>query len=239
MAQVIVRRNQEEDLELSDSTKYILLKEYSEGLSSKDLAIKYKLPPKPLEKFLSKTANTLIAMSETRRLVTGGAIAVNTKTPVAMMNKEWLEEVPNQVEVYAYYYATTGSNEYALEESSLAGYLPSATSAKAKKFILNARGRYLRAIPEVNEMINLYRDQRVKDADVGSNLVQSELLQQLEELKETVDESPRNRGHILKTIELLGKTEGVFSDTMIIDDISTKTGMDKLMENIKNGKKEE
>lgn len=229
MSSVVVRRK---DHTIPEDIKMKMLTDYSQGLSMKDISDKYKHDRKATEKFLSTMINSLASIKETRALAKP-LLASQLQNPISTMNQKWLDKVAQDAEIYAYHYATTNSNKFALEESKLDGNLPASTSDRAKNFILSARGRYLRSIPEVHALIQQYRDQRVKDANVGKPLIQSELLIQLEELKELVDTNPKYRTHILRTIELLGKTEDVFTENLNINDTSTKTGMEILMEKVK------
>lgn len=229
MSSVVIRKKA---TDIPEDIKMKMLTDYSQGLSMKDISDKYDHPRKSTENFLSTMINSLASIKETRTLAKP-LLASQLKVSISTMNKQWLAKVYQDAEIYAYHYATTNNNIFALEESKLDGDLPGQTSDRAKKFILSARGRYLRSLPEVHTLIQQYRDQRVKDADVGRPLIQSELLMQIEELKELSDENPKYRTHLLRAIELLAKTESVFTENLNITDTSTKTGMEILMDKVK------
>lgn len=231
MGNIIVKKK-DDQIGVPDSTKYKALKLYSAGSTIEQISKQLGIPLVTLQGFLDRLITDLAVIKEARALAYAPS-RVSMKTPLSMMNELWLDKVDQNFEQYAYYYATTGNNIFALEESKLHEDLPASTTERAKKFIYGARGRHLRSIPTVHRQINQYRDQRVKDTDVTTTLIQSELLQQLDELKEQTADNPRARGHILKTIELLGKTEGAFSETLNVNDTSTKTGMDILMAKVK------
>lgn len=222
-------------IDIPDSTKWQVLQMYSQGSDIKAIADSLKLPLESLRTFISNTITDLAVVKEARALSYGPS-SMAMKTPISIMNDLWIEKAEQNAEQYAYFYATTGNNQFALEQSELHEDLPSDTSARSTKFIHGARGKFLRDQPDINKLINQYREKKVKDADVGTTLIQSELLQQLDELKELASDDGRARGHLIRVIELLGKTEGAFSETLNVNDTSTKTGMDLLMAKVKERK---
>ncbi len=69
---------------------------------------------------------------------------------------------------------------------------------------------------------------------VSKEYVQSELVSQLEELKEVCIDDPRQRSNLLKTVELLGRSIGAFSDKIQVEEVSPNQALDKLIEMSKN-----
>ena len=91
------------------------------------------------------------------------------------------------------------------------------------------RSQYLNAKPNVIAYITQLREERLINADVGKSLVQSELLDQLDQMKSSADPA-RNRTAILRTIELLGKTVGAFVDRVEVSEVNPSNALDKLIE---------
>jgi len=68
---------------------------------------------------------------------------------------------------------------------------------------------------------------------VEKPVIQHELIHQVEELKEVVKHEPRQRSNLLKAIEMLGRTIGSFTDRVEVEETDAKSGLDILMDKIK------
>lgn len=220
---------------LTDADRYDILRRYRLGEAVSNIAEHYKIDPDTLTTFLSEDIKGLSTVQETNKLInkSQGLICMPIN-PVSSMNQKFLDLVPTQAEVYAFYYGMTGSNEYALKESGLDIGLPKGLTVSTKNHTLSVRGKYLRSIPSVSRDIERIRDQKIKDSDVSKPLVQSELLEQIEQLKILAADDPKYRTNLLRAIELLGKTvPDVFSDKIQIEDVSAKNGLEILMKRVK------
>jgi len=221
--------------ELPDELKFKMLMSYSQGVQVKELAKEYGINPSSLSSYLGTTIDTLAVVKEANAIVSDGGGRIQTGTPTVIMTEEWFACAEESADAYAFFFATTGSSIFALEQAGLKdNYLPLGCKDGAKKHIQSARGKWLRDQPYISKQIKEYREQKLKDANIDKTYVQSELLLQLDELKELSDGSERSRGHLLKVIELLGRTESAFVDTLKIEDASAKNSVDLLMEKIKN-----
>lgn len=94
---------------------------------------------------------------------------------------------------------------------------------------LTLRSQYLNAKPNVMSYITQLREERLINADVGRSKIQSELIEQLEQMK-CANDPARYRTQILRTIELLGKTVGAFVDRVEVTEASPSDALDRLIE---------
>lgn len=220
---------------LTDADRYDIMRRYRLGEPLADIGKQHDVDPKLLTTFISTEIKGLSTIQESNKLIQSQNNLVNVAiNPTNVMNEKFLADIPDRAETYAFYYAMTGSNEHALKESGLDKYVPKGVGAKTLKYTLATRGRYLRSLPSVYKLINEIRDQRIIDSDIGKPMVQSELIEQIEQLKELSADDPKYRGHLLKAIELLGKTiPDTFTDKIQIEDVSTKNGLELLMQKAK------
>lgn len=215
---------------LDDSQRYDILRRYKLGETAATISADMGLNPDSTKEFIANEIKGLSTIQETNKLIScAEGLPVTPINPTTLMNDKFLEDVDDKKEVYAYYYAMTGSNTHALKESGLDKYLPRGIAAKTKGYTLGIRGKYLRDLPGMQKYINDIRDMRVRDLDLSKSFIQSELVEQLEQLKELASDDPKYRSYLLKTIELLGKTMAAFSDTLIVEEATPKTGLEILM----------
>lgn len=234
MANIKRRKKQDATIgSLTDADKYTILKLYKTGTTPADIAKQYPgKTSKDIRDFIYEELNDLNTMKATMQIVNKPPSLPANMTET--MNEKFFAEVPNRSDAYAFYFGMTGSNEYALEASGLDLGIPKTLSAKTRKYALMVRGKYLRELPSVRKYIEELQERKLKDADIEKPQVQSEILAQIEEMKELAADDPRYRGHLLKAIEMLGKTIGAFQDNVKIEDATTKSGLELLMEKAKS-----
>jgi hypothetical protein len=130
--------------------------------------------------------------------------------------------------MYCYLYVNTGSNEIALKESQLVSCLREQTPIRMQYL-----GMYLREKPNIKQYILLLQDEKLEEVKTSKKVVQRELITQIEQLKEIISVgrgTASDRGHIIRAIELLGKTEGAFTENIKIEEVKASDALDKLLE---------
>lgn len=133
--------------------------------------------------------------------------------------------------IYAWTYCHTGN---ALEAMKVSGLDVGFHKDKARETRLSydravlLRSAYLNDKPNVAAYIKEIREQRLQDLNINKGTIQSELLDQLAFMKNQGD--PRQRRDILRTIELLGKTIGAFTENIQISEVSPSNALDHLID---------
>ena len=94
---------------------------------------------------------------------------------------------------------------------------------------LNLRSLYLNSKPNVVAYIKELRETRLIDADVGKARIQTELIDQITQMKAS-GQANKNRMAMLRSIELLGKTVGAFVERVEITEIDPNRALDELIE---------
>ena len=234
MTKAIVKRRVkgEEDsfTSVDDATRYDILRRYRLGETLVSIANLKNLSLDILKVFVSSEIQGLSTIQEINKLTNEARGLITTvRNPTALMNEKFLDCVDDGKEVYAFYYAMTGSNEHALEQAGLDKWIPTGAGAKTKRYTLSVRGKFIRDLPGIQEYINEIRDKRLKDMDLGKPYIQSELVEQIEQLKEISGDDPKYRSNLLKAIELLGRTMEAFSDKITIEEADPRSGLEILM----------
>lgn len=219
---------------LTDSDRYDLLRRYRLGEMVSVIAKSKGLDEELLKQFFSDELKALNTIQEINKLtLESRGIITTASAPVNLINEKFLENVDDKKDAYAYYYAMTGSNEHALREAGLDLWLPKGIGAKTKRYTLSVRGKFIRDLPGITKYINDTRDTRLNDLNLDKSYVQSELVTQIEELKEIAGDDPRYRTNLLKGIELLGRTLSAFTDNIRIEEVNPKSGLEILMKRAK------
>jgi len=156
------------------------------------------------------------------------ALATKTieKDILEMLSDETSEELTLQEELYCYLYVYTGSNNIAIKESGFSDKIPKDTTIKRQLL-----GMFLREKPNLKAYIGLLKDARIAEVKSSKQIVQHELINQVEQLKESVAHrgAPSDRGHLLRAIELLGKTVGAFEDRVRVTEVNANEALDELL----------
>lgn len=239
MAKVVTKRRVkgEEDSfsTVDDATRYDILRRYRQGESIVSIANLKNLKLETLKIFIANEIRNLTTIQEVNKLTNEERGLITTvRNPIGLINEKFLENVDDAKEVYAFYYAMTGSNEHSLKEAGLDKWLPTTIDARTKRYSLSVRGKFIRDLPGIQEYINEVRDKRLKDLDLGKPFIQSELVEQIEQLKEISGDDPKYRSNLLKAIELLGRTMEAFSDKITIEEADPRSGLEILMAKAKS-----
>lgn len=235
---------------ISDKRKWMILDDYMSGLKVKDLAEKYNMYFVTMEKFLTITIKKLNMVRETNALVNAQkiekalsvrgvkSVKVSYNDP-KLINEKFLELLSdpesaelNEVEkTYCVMFAQTGNNKKAILAAGLDVAINTTDRIQSTvDHVIMLRGYYLRNRPLVASAINTLQEYNMKALNVDKDFVQLNLVQNIEELREEVVDSPKARSHLLKSIELLGKTIGAFQENIRVEQIDPADGLRTLIE---------
>ena len=145
-----------------------------------------------------------------------------------MLSPDDSEVLTQQEIMYCYLFVHTGSNEIAIVESQLDKALESSTPIRRQYL-----GMYLREKPNIKAYIHSLQEDKLVELKDDKRIVQRELVEQISQLKEAVAvarDSSRHRGHLLKAVELLGRTMGAFEDKIKLEEVNAASALDKLIE---------
>jgi len=174
-----------------------------------------KVHSKDVERALHKLQNTELVNEEFMRMLSDDHVAL----------------LSDAESTYCWIYVHTGNALEAMKESNLDVGLNKDKKRETRLSFDRAvilRSMYLNEKPNVAAYIKELREKRFVDTDVSKVRLQSELLDQLEYMKSSGD--PRQRRDILRTIELLGKTIGAFTDRIEISEVNPSNALDHLIE---------
>jgi len=222
---------------LTDADRYSVLKGYAEGVDVKQMARQFEVSDQELSKFIQShlrssliTRETNELMQTTNKNVLGNAVS---GTITKCLTPAFIAKVEENMDIYAYYYVQSGDNEFAIKESGLDIGIPPNLRAAHKNNILKIRGQFIRDIPVVKKYIREEQDRRMAENNIDKVYVQRELIDQIDQLKMLAVDDSRQRANLLKSIEMLGKTIGAFTERVEIEETDAKKGLDILMERIK------
>lgn len=222
---------------LTDEQKYRVLKDYSQGISVRDIAKSVSRDRRFISNMIQKTLKEMNTIRETNDLVVGttaGSLKMQLGTsPTKFLTREFLDNVEQGAEVYAYYFGQTSDNKFSLEQAGLDKGIAETLPASTRNYVYKVRGQFIRDIPQVRDAIRAEQDRRIKEYRIEKPQVQMEIVQQIEELKEICIDDPRQRSNLLKSIEMLGRSIGAFTDRIETTETDAKSGLEILMEKAK------
>lgn len=214
---------------LTDAQKFQILLKYSQGIPTGDIAKSVSRDTKEITHFVVSTLDDMTAIRETKLLMgkpCSAELKVRMgKAPSKFITTAFLDRVEDQAEVYAYFFAQTGDNKFALIQSGLDIGIAQNLNKNTKDYVMRIRGQYLRDLPPIKKFIQQEQDRRIKEYHLEKAQVQMELVNQVEELKELVVIDPRQRTNLLKAVEMLGRTIGAFTDRMEVEETDAKSGL--------------
>jgi len=222
-----------------------IVNDYAEGaLSVPEIARKHKTSEENVSLIAKRFWKSLTNMRETRALTASGPSfdtehSLKELNGTECINQDFLDKLSDpgaalltdEEAIYAWTYVHTGDVKEALKLSALDVGLYR-EKKKDTRFSYDRamvlRGTYLNAKPNVVSYIKELRESRLIDADIGKARVQSELIDQIEQMKSS--DLHKNRTAILRAIELLGKTVGAFVDRVEVREINAGDALDELIE---------
>lgn len=227
-ASVIVRKP------LEDSEKYQIISKYSEGVPLEEIALGVSRDTRVVQELILQTLNSMNSIKETNDLLkvqcSSDLRKVQGATPTRFLSADFLQKLEDSAEIYAYYYGQTGDNKFSLEQAGLASGLSIRMPKQTRDYILRIRGQYIREIPSIKKYIQEIQDKKIQEYKCEKPQVQMELVSQIEELKEVVVNDPRQRGNLLKALELLGRTIGAFTDRVEVEEADARSGLQIILE---------
>jgi hypothetical protein len=224
--------------DISNGERWEILREYKNGDSLQTIADKYRLPCKSLEIFINEEYQQFLVAKETRALLFQGpekkqAQQYRELKKPSFVSEEFMKKVEEGAwESYAFTFAISDDNKRALQEADLlCGLLkPRGKLSANYNNAVKLRGQYLRSLPHVREEIDRVKLALIKDKNIDVPYLQSELVQQLDQLKEIVHDVPSSRSQLIKCIELLGKSCGAWVDTVKVEQVDPSSALDHLIE---------
>lgn len=244
MTQQRTKRRKKPTDRLSDMDRLKVVHKYmTSDCSSSQLAEEFNTSPKNIDLIVQRHWTTLSNIRETKILTASTNVVDNHKSSAYMalkaigrvpqINKEFLDKLSgpddplltdNELQ-YCYNLIATGDNLKALEAADLHRGLMTAKSDKNRnqyRLACSLRGHYLRQKKNVAEyIIKLKEEQYIPEA-VDKQFIQRELLETLHHQKEGGEPTDKR----LRTVELLGKTVGAFSDVIKVEEVDPAKALD-------------
>ena len=222
---------------LTDAEKFSCLDQYGKGVPITDIAKAVSRDKDMIRKFIQKQLKEMNTVRETNDMAKGvpsNVLRQMGSAPTKFLTKAFMDKLIDTAEVYAYHFAATGDNEFAIKQSGLDVGIAKNVALGTKRYAYRVRGQFIRNQPMVSQYIKREQEIRLQEYNVEKAHIQHELIHQVEELKELVKYEPRQRGNLLKSLEMLGRTIGSFTDRVEVEETDAKSGLDILMEKIKD-----
>jgi hypothetical protein len=128
--------------------------------------------------------------------------------------------------LFCYLLVHEGDEVKALQDSGLAEGL--AKSGTGYKRAMKLRCLMLKGKRNLIKYMNDLQINYAKDLNISKGMIQTELIQQLRQLKE--QNNPRNAPTIAKLTEQLGRTVGAFTEKIVIEEVSFDDSMNHMLE---------
>lgn len=224
---------------LDDAQKYQILKQYAEGVPVEQIARSVSRDTNDITKFIQYQLRGMNTIRETNDLIVtknNPKLLKNQQgpTPTKFITPSFLSAIETQGSVYAYYFAQTQDNKFALEQSGLHTGLPAKLKQSTKDYVYRIRGQFLRDIPEIKQYLKDDMDRKIKEYNIEKPQVQMELMNQIDQLKELAVNDTRQRSNLLKAIEMLGRSIGAFTDRVEVEETDARSGLEILMQKAKD-----
>ena len=219
---------------LSPADKYDILREYIKNTTLTEVANKYSVPMRTIETFISKFYKEFTTSKELHSLLSNHSALPkfkgNFKKP-SYISEELMKKIEEEDAdlIYAHSYHLTKDNIQSLKEAGLFNLHRIHCSSEVNSNADKLKGQYLRSIPRVQEELKRLREQSLANSNVNSDYIRSSLLEQLEQLNNYEYLGTKERQLLLRTLELLGKSVGAYSDKVIVETVDPNTALDKLI----------
>lgn len=223
--------------------------QYSNGKSIEDIAELLGWEEDSIRVVITRHFHNLKMIIETEALVKaqgadGGANQIRSSKRVKTfknqkkidenISEDFLERLSdpddrvlsNEEVMFCYLCVHEGDAKKALIDSDLAEGLTKSASGynrACKLRILMLKGK-----KNIIKYINSLQIDYAKEININKEVIQTTIIQQLEQLKEQND--PRNSATIAKLTEQLGRTVGAFSDKIVIEEVSFDDAMDRMLD---------
>jgi len=240
---VKTRKKTPREVRMTDQERLQVVYDYmTTNLSLSGLAEKHNTSEKNVDHIVTRHWKSLTNVRETKLLSvsnseldhkSGAYHALKTIGKASHINEDFLsllsephDRLLSDHELqYCYNFVATGNNLVALESAELHKGLLTQGSDKTRnqyRLACQLRGHYLRQKKNVAEYILKLKEEQYIPEIVDKQFIQRELLETLHHQKEEGTPSKE----VLRTIELLGKTVGAFSDVIKIEEVDPSKALD-------------
>lgn len=241
-SKVKTRKKTPREVRMTDQERLQVVFDYmTTDLSTRGLAEKHGTSEKNIDHIVTRHWKSLTNIRETKLLSAPGGEhhkngiyhALKTIGKASHINEDFLSLLSEPHDrlltdhelQYCYNFVATGNNLVALESAELHKGLLTQGSDKTRnqyKLACQLRGHYLRQKKNVAEYILKLKEEQYIPEIIDKQFVQRELLETLHHQKEEGTPSKE----VLRTIELLGKTVGAFSDVIKIEEVDPSKALD-------------
>lgn len=228
--------------QLSTKQQLFLINDFLFGLDYKELSVRYNVSQGTLRNGirlyrerlnsayeLNYMANIQKTQVDNKAIEKALQVTFISDTLQDMLSADDTEVLTDHELMYCYIFTNTGSNEMALKESGLDICLTEATPIRVRYL-----GMFLREKPNIKQFIQVLQKEKIAALDASKERVQSELILQIEQLKELTalggGITGTDRSNLLRAIELLGKSIGAFTDKLEIQEVKAANALDRLIE---------
>ena len=226
---------------LDIAKKWKIIEDYLQcKLSNNDIAEKYQVSVKTVETTVQETYKKFQNVRETKTL-----LATQKRPDVFLqlksdhidssrINQAFLDRLsePDSFEltdaemIFCELFINNGDELQAVEEAGLHVGLNKRDPATYKEAV-RLRAFYLRRKPNVAQYLNEVRKKSLSVLSNSKEHLQVELLALVEKLRNNSD--LRAITPLLRSIELLGKSEGIFEEKITVDNISSDDALDRII----------
>lgn len=229
---------------LSDHDRYLVVQEYMHSdKTTGQLATQFNTSDSNIEMIVQRHWKTLTNVRETKLLIgnqdspnhhkNSAYIALKSIGKVPKINQDFLDLLSgpedelltdNELQ-YCYNFVATGDNRKALESAELNKGLLTAGSDKNRneyQLACQLRGHFLRSKKNIAQYITKLKEEQFIPKIVDKQFIQRELLEELHHQKEAGAPSKEK----LRTIELLGKTVGAFTEVVKVEEVDPSKALD-------------
>lgn len=232
---------------LSESDRLEIVKAYMESeLSNKEIAEQYNTSETNVELIVSRHWKSLTNVREAKALVGdqmnnlnhrgGNYHALKAIQKVPSINQDFIsllsdpdsEVLTDQELQYCFNYIATGDNYQSLHEAGLhVGIMGNAGDKKRHEYQLSCRlrGHYIRQKRNVAKYLQELKEKKYLPEIIDQAFVQREILEHLYQLKSRNDDGACD-AKIERTIEMMGKTVGAFSDVIKVQEVDPSKALD-------------
>jgi predicted DNA-binding protein YlxM (UPF0122 family) len=219
---------------LSTSDKYSVLRDYIKNTTITEIAKKYNVPHRTIETFISKFYKEFTTSKELHSLLSTYSALPRYKNNFrkpSYISDELIKKIEEEDAdlIYAHSYHLTKDNTQSLKEASLFNLHRIHCSSDVNTNADKLKGQYIRSIPRVKAELQRLREENLKSSPVNSDYIRSSLLEQLEQLNSYEYLGTKERQLLLRTLELLGKSVGAYSDKVIVETVDPNEALDRLI----------
>jgi hypothetical protein len=247
---IIIRKRNRYLKELSDSEKWLILKDYCSGEESGPIAERYNISINSIDQLVSTVYKKLQNVREIRMLI---ATSFDSQFSEIMrkkyvdsehINKIFLSRLSHPEDpltdeeiLFCEFLIEYGIDEEAIAKSKLDVGLKKEQITSYRE-ACKLRAFYLKKKPNIRNYIQKSRQANLGILENhGKDYIQSQLITIIEQLGNIGDKSSLT--HQLKALESLAKTVGAFEEKVVIESANGDDALDRLIKRAKEAKAKE